>query len=126
MKAFDPFLTIKTDYVEELVTEIIIESGYDDVGDAVTAVETVILLLANLMRSYSHNYMFEITSDKEGCEVLQNELNMTYMNYKFITKTMNTMERLGYIDRDDNYYYMTNCCPLAEMNLKVYNRLEQN
>jgi hypothetical protein len=78
------------------------------------------------MKSYAEDYMFETSANKECCEGLQKELNMFWMNYKFITTTMNTMERLGYVDRDGSYYYMTSCCPLAEMNLEVYNRLEQN
>ena len=125
MKAFDPFLKINTNYIETLITEIIIESEYDDVGNAVVAVETVICILANFMKSYGEDYMFEINFDKECCEGLQRELLMTWINYTYNTKTIDTMLELGYIDRDDTYYYMTSCCPLAEMNLKIYNRLEE-
>ena len=126
MKAFDPFLKINTNYIETLITDIIIESEYRDGGEAVVAVETVVCILANFMRAYAKDYMFEINFDKECCEVLQNELNMTHMNYKYITKTIDTMLELGYIDKtEDDYYYMTSCCPLAEMNLKIYNRLNE-
>ena len=125
MKAFNPFLKLHTDYIKTLITEIIIESGYDCVGNAVVAVETVVCILANFMKSYAKDYMFEINFDKECCEGLQRELLMTWINYTYITKPIDTMLELGYIDKtEDDYYYMTSCCPLAEMNLKVYNRLE--
>ena len=124
MKAFNPFLKLHTNYIEELITEIIIESGYKDAGEAVIAVETVVCILANFMKAFGQDYMFEINFDKDCCEGLNRELQMYWINYTYITKTIETMLRLGYIDKDDNYYYMTSCCPLAEMNLKVYNRLE--
>jgi hypothetical protein len=127
MTFFNPFLKLHTNYIEELITEIVTKGNYRDAGEAVTSIEMVICILANFMRAYAKDYMFEINFDKECCEGLQRELLMTWINYTYITKTIDTMLELGYIDKtEDNYYYMTSCCPLAELNLKVYNRLEQN